>query len=72
MKAMVLREPGGALHLVDVPVPKMGPAEALVRVRATGVGLAVVIMTAVPGRVTSFPRIPGHEVAGVVARSGPR
>src|SRR6266545_1546885 len=27
-------------------------------------------MTAVPGRVTSFPRIPGHEVAGEVVEIG--
>jgi D-arabinose 1-dehydrogenase-like Zn-dependent alcohol dehydrogenase len=39
-------------------------------VRATGVGLTVVIMTAVPGRVTAFPRIPGHEVAGEVVEIG--
>jgi propanol-preferring alcohol dehydrogenase len=51
-------------------VPKIGPNDVLLRVRATGVGLTVVIMTAVPGRVTSFPRIPGHEVAGEVVEIG--
>jgi propanol-preferring alcohol dehydrogenase len=70
MKAMVLREPGGALRPEEVPVPKIGPNDALLRVRATGVGLTVVIMTAVPGRVTAFPRIPGHEVAGEVVEIG--
>jgi D-arabinose 1-dehydrogenase-like Zn-dependent alcohol dehydrogenase len=34
------------------------------------VGLTVVIMTAVAGRVTAFPRIPGHEVAGEVVEVG--
>jgi propanol-preferring alcohol dehydrogenase len=67
---MVLREPGGRLRLEDVPPPKIGPTDVLLRVRATGVGLTVVIMTAVPGRVTAFPRIPGHEVAGEVADVG--
>jgi propanol-preferring alcohol dehydrogenase len=67
---MVLREVGGPLRLEDVPVPKIGPNDALLRVRATGVGLTVVIMTAVPGRVTAFPRIPGHEVAGEVVEVG--
>jgi len=70
MKAMVLRELGAPLRLETVPVPKIGPNDVLLRVRATGVGLTVVIMTAVPGRVTSFPRIPGHEVAGQVAEVG--
>ena len=72
MKAMVLRELGGPLRLEEVPIPVPGPGEVRVRVRATGVGLTVVIMTANPGLVTSFPRIPGHEVAGEVAELGPQ
>jgi D-arabinose 1-dehydrogenase-like Zn-dependent alcohol dehydrogenase len=70
MKAMVLPELGAPLRLQTVPVPKIGPGDVLLRVRATGVGLTVVIMIAVPGRVTSFPRIPGHEVAGEVVEIG--
>ena len=70
MKAMVLPELGAPLRLQTVPVPKIGSNDVLLRVRATGVGLTVVIMTAVPGRVTSFPRIPGHEVAGEVVEIG--
>jgi D-arabinose 1-dehydrogenase-like Zn-dependent alcohol dehydrogenase len=70
VKAMVLREPGGPLRLEEVPIPTIGPNDALLRVRATGVGLTVVIMTAVPGRVTAFPRISGHEVAGEVVEVG--
>jgi len=70
MKAMVLPELGAPLRLETVPVPKIGPGDVLLRVRAAGVGLTVVIMTAVPGRVTSFPRIPGHEVAGEVVEIG--
>jgi propanol-preferring alcohol dehydrogenase len=70
MKAMVLHKLGGPLILEDVPVPKVGPTDVLLRVRATGVGLTVVIMVGVPGRVTSFPRIPGHEVAGEVVEVG--
>lgn len=71
MKAMVLRELGGPVRLEAVPIPKVGPTEALLRVRATGVGLTVVIMIANPGLVTAYPRIPGHEVAGEVVEVGP-
>lgn len=71
MKAMVLPELGAPLRLRTVPVPTIGPGDVLLRVRAAGVGLTVVLMTAVPGRVTSFPRIPGHEVAGEIAEVGP-
>jgi propanol-preferring alcohol dehydrogenase len=70
MKAMVLPEFRAPLQLRTVSVPKIGPTEVLLRVRAAGVGLTVVLMTAVPGRVTSFPRIPGHEVAGEVVEVG--
>jgi alcohol dehydrogenase, propanol-preferring len=70
MRAMVLAAFGVPLRLATVPVPKIGPDDVLLRVRATGVGLTVVIMTANPGRVTSFPRIPGHEVAGEIVEAG--
>ena len=70
MKAMVLREPGGPVRLEEVAVPKIGPNDALIRVRATGVGLTVVIMIANPGLVTAYPRIPGHEVAGELVEVG--
>ncbi len=70
MKAMVLPALGAPLRLATVPVPRPGPGDVLLRVRAVGVGLTVVIMTAVPGRVTAFPRIPGHEVAGEVVEVG--
>src|SRR4030095_10557039 len=70
MKAMVLSEFGAPLRLATVPVPKIGPHDVVLRVRAAGGGVAVVIMTANPGRVTAFPRIPGHEVAGEVVELG--
>jgi propanol-preferring alcohol dehydrogenase len=70
MRAMAIPAFGKPMQLVTVPVPKIGPNDVLLRVRATGVGLTVVIMTANPGRVTAFPRIPGHEVAGEVVETG--
>ncbi len=70
MKAMVLHGLGQPLKLAEVPVPKPGPNDVLIRVRACGVGLTVVNLIATPGRVTSYPRIPGHEVAGEVVATG--
>lgn len=70
MKAMVLRGVGQPLQLEEVAVPKPGPNDVLVRVRACGVGLTVVKSVKTPGRVTSYPRIPGHEIAGVVEQIG--
>ncbi|HWI16019.1 MAG TPA: alcohol dehydrogenase catalytic domain-containing protein [Burkholderiales bacterium] len=70
MKAMVLHGLGQPLALENVPVPKVGPNDVLVRVRACGIGLTVVNMIATPGRVTAYPRIPGHEIAGEVVKTG--
>src|SRR5687768_17633906 len=70
MKAMLLRGFGRPLELADVPQPKPGPNEVLLRVRACGVGLTVVNLIATPGRVTAYPRIPGHEIAGEIVETG--
>ncbi len=70
MKAMVLHGIGQPLRLEEVPMPKVGPADVLVRVRACGIGLTVVNLIATPGRVTSYPRIPGHEIAGDIVEIG--
>ncbi len=70
MKAMVLHGPGQPLKLEDVARPQPGPTDVLVRVHACGVGLTVVNLLATPGRVTSYPRIPGHEVAGEIVATG--
>jgi propanol-preferring alcohol dehydrogenase len=67
---MVLHELGGPVTLEEVAKPAIGPSEALVRVRAAGVGLTIVIMKNTPGLVTRYPRILGHEVAGEVVEIG--
>lgn len=70
MRAMVLHHLGGSVTLEEVDKPRAGPCDALVRVRATGVGLTVIIMKNTPGLVTGYPRILGHEVAGEVVDVG--
>ena len=75
MKALVLKEQGGPLHLEDVPVPKPGNGEVLVRVRACGLGLTLVwnLKGRGFGRGTipdKVPRIIGHEIAGDVVETG--
>jgi propanol-preferring alcohol dehydrogenase len=70
MKAMRIHAPGQPLRLDEVPVPKPRATEVLVQVRACGVGLTVVNLIATPGRITSYPRIPGHEMAGDIVEVG--
>lgn len=69
MKALVLHEWGGPLKLEEVPIPKVGPREALVKVRACGIGLTLKWIR--EGKMGgSVPRIIGHEVAGEVVEIG--
>lgn len=72
MKAAVVREFGGPLVIEEVPIPVPGPGEVLVQVMANGV--CHTDLHAVNGDWPSKPQlpfIPGHEVAGRVAKLGP-
>ncbi len=72
MKALVLKELGGPLILEDVPLPKLGAGEVLVRVRACGLGLTLVWnRNGRSGTSGKLPRIIGHEIAGDVTETGP-
>jgi len=58
------------LVLQKVPIPVPGPGQILVKVDACGVchGDMVAKMNILGG---GFPRVPGHEIAGRVAKLGP-
>jgi NADPH2:quinone reductase len=69
VKAVVLRETGGPeqLEYADVPDPKPGEGQVLLRVRAAGVNFADVLVR--QGRYPQAPELPtilGREVAGEV------
>ena len=69
MKALVLHEWGGPLKMEEVPIPKVGPNEALLKVRACGIGLTLRwVREGESGG--SVPRIIGHEIAGEVVEIG--
>jgi len=72
MKAAVVREFGKPLVIEDVPVPKPGRGELLVKVMACGV--CHTDLHAAEGDWPVKPRppfIPGHEIAGIVVGLGP-
>ncbi len=70
MKAMVVERWGEASHLVERPEPKPGIGEAVMKVRAAGVGLTLLNMrTGRSGGET--PRIMGHELGGDIVSVGP-
>lgn len=72
MKAAVFHEAHRPLAVEDVPVPKPGPGEVLVRVSACGV--CHTDMHYIDHGVKTFappPLILGHEAAGLVEELGP-
>ena len=59
MKAMVLHQLGGALRLEEVPVPSIGPGDALVRVR---VGSAALLARLTRQSANMLQLAPGQAV----------
>ena len=76
MRAMVLHDWverwGDNLKLEIRPIPKLGPKDVLVKVKACGVGLTVsnFMMGGMGKDPKLLPRIPGDETAGEVAEVG--
>lgn len=72
MRAMVLEAAGAPLQAREVPVPRPGPEQVLIRVRACGV--CRTDLHVVDGEL-SHPKLPlilGHEIVGTVAAKGER
>jgi alcohol dehydrogenase/propanol-preferring alcohol dehydrogenase len=70
MRAVQVSEPGGPFELVEREVPSPGRGEALVRVQACGVCHSDVYAKEVGYPGSSYPLVPGHEIAGVLEAAG--
>jgi NADPH2:quinone reductase len=72
MKAIHVREPGGSdkMELVEVPTPRPGPKQALVRIAASGVNFIDVYFRSGLYKANS-PIALGSEAAGTVEAIGP-
>ncbi len=69
MKAAVVERWGEPFVIADRPVPKAGAGDAVLKVRAAGVGLTLLNMRS--GRFGgSTPRIMGHELGGDIVEVG--
>ncbi len=75
MKAIRVHQPVGPESLVyeDVPVPDLGPGDALVRVHAAGISPAEFTWQVweTPDGRSRLPAIPSHELSGVVVAITP-
>ncbi|WP_342479888.1 zinc-binding dehydrogenase [Paenibacillus sp. FSL L8-0340] len=68
MKAMQIQAKGEKMKLVEIPIPQPEMGQVLLRVEACGVcnGDSRTIMGGAP----TYPKIPGHEVIGIVEELG--
>src|SRR6266853_173681 len=70
MKVLRLVRPGRPLVMQEIPIPKAGPRDALVRVMAAGICHSDAHYRAGRSPTKSLPLTLGHEVAGVVEETG--
>ena len=70
MKVAQISKPHGDFEVVERAVPEPGPGQALIKVQACGVCHSDVLTKEglLPG--IQYPRIAGHEVAGVIDKLG--
>ncbi len=70
MKAVQVPKPGADFEVVEREIPQPGPGWVRIRVQACGVCHSDVMTKEglFPG--ISYPRVPGHEVAGVIDEVG--
>ncbi|GAA1748751.1 zinc-binding dehydrogenase [Nonomuraea bangladeshensis] len=69
MKVAVSYEPNQPLVLEDLPTPKIGPRDVLVKVAASGI--CHTDLTSINRAERTSPIVPGHEACGTVEAVGP-
>jgi D-arabinose 1-dehydrogenase-like Zn-dependent alcohol dehydrogenase len=70
MRAVQVTRPGGPLELVERPIPEPGPGSVRIKIQACGIchSDSVTKEGLMPG--IQYPRVPGHEVIGVIDAVG--
>jgi D-arabinose 1-dehydrogenase-like Zn-dependent alcohol dehydrogenase len=69
MRAVQVAKKGGPLELVEKPLPEPGPTQVRIKVQACGICHSdSIVVQGLFG--VEFPRVPGHEVIGVIDAVG--
>ncbi|MDB5341933.1 MAG: Alcohol dehydrogenase GroES domain protein [Schlesneria sp.] len=71
MRVAQVSKANGPLEIVERPIPAPGPQTVRIKVQACGVchSDSITVQGGVPG--IQYPRVPGHEIAGVIDAIGP-
>jgi len=70
MKAVQVPKPGGEFEFVEREIPEPGPRQVRIRVQACGICHSDVIIKEGLFPSISYPRVPGHEVIGMIDEVG--
>jgi D-arabinose 1-dehydrogenase-like Zn-dependent alcohol dehydrogenase len=71
MKVAQVAKAGGDFEIVERDIPQPGPGHVRIRVQACGVCHSDVLTKEGGWPGLEYPRVPGHEVAGVIDEAGP-
>lgn len=70
MRAVQVSRPGGPLELVERPIPEPGSGQVRIKVNACGICHSDSLTKDGVWPGIEFPRVPGHEVIGVIDAVG--
>src|SRR5450755_5141949 len=71
MKAAQVSKPGGDFEIVERDIPEPGRAQVRIKVEACGICHSDSLVKEGHWPGIQYPRVPGHEVAGVIDAVGP-
>jgi D-arabinose 1-dehydrogenase-like Zn-dependent alcohol dehydrogenase len=70
MKVAQISKPGADFEIVEREIPEPGPREVRIKVQACGVCHSDVLTKEGSWPGIQYPRVPGHEVAGIIDELG--
>jgi D-arabinose 1-dehydrogenase-like Zn-dependent alcohol dehydrogenase len=70
MMAAQISKPGGAFEIVEREVPEPGAGQVRIKVQACGVCHSDMLLKDGLWPGVQYPRVPGHEVAGIIDKLG--
>ena len=71
MKVAQISEPGAGFEIVERAIPEPGAGQVRIKVKACGVCHSDVFVKEGLWPGIQYPRVPGHEVAGIIDELGP-